>query len=212
MPDQSYLRVIPKQKRSIARFNHILDTADQLFAAQGYDNVSTNHIAGAAGVAVGSLYHFFPDKSAILQALLDRYSQKIEAIFPEDVAPPRVIEEVLGEMVTRLGAYMQENPNMDQIMLYDPQATNRLHDQIVAWIEQMLGAQFPTLNAERRHLCAVTGVALVKGLLTLSHPPTNIAPQIVGTEIVRALTGYLQRFILAEGINGSSQIFRSANA
>ena len=65
MSASSELRTTPKQQRSEQRIEEILDVAEQLFAAEGFDAVSTNYIAETAGMAVGSLYRYFPDKSAI---------------------------------------------------------------------------------------------------------------------------------------------------
>ncbi|WP_329886931.1 TetR/AcrR family transcriptional regulator [Pseudoramibacter faecis] len=52
---------IPKQKRSIARKRLIKKTALRLFSEKGYSNVSTNEIAKAANVSIGSLYSYFPN-------------------------------------------------------------------------------------------------------------------------------------------------------
>ena len=65
----------------------ILDVADQMFITEGCNAVTTNAIAAKAEVPIGSLYQFFPDKAAIVQALAARYtalhSQKILAMGPE---------------------------------------------------------------------------------------------------------------------------------
>ena len=69
------MRRKPKQARSQARVNRILAAAEQLFIAEGYDATTTNAIAAHAGVSIGSLYQFFPDKAAIVQALAVRYTE-----------------------------------------------------------------------------------------------------------------------------------------
>ena len=60
------------EKRGEARKKEILDTAEQLFASNGFDNTSTNDIINAIGIARGTLYHHFTSKEDILDSVIDR--------------------------------------------------------------------------------------------------------------------------------------------
>ncbi|MCG9891037.1 MAG: TetR/AcrR family transcriptional regulator [Thermosynechococcaceae cyanobacterium MS004] len=71
----STIRRKPNQARSQERVNRILDVAEALFVSQGYAATTTNEIAKQAQVPIGSLYQFFSDKKAIVQALTVRYNQ-----------------------------------------------------------------------------------------------------------------------------------------
>lgn len=62
-----------RQAHSQERVNQILDVAKQMFITEGYNATTTNAIAAKANVSIGSLYQFFPDKEAIVQALTSRY-------------------------------------------------------------------------------------------------------------------------------------------
>src|SRR5690606_16813277 len=66
-------RAAPQQERSRATVEKILAAADHEFAARGSTGVTTTQIADRAGVSVGALYRFFPDKQAIAAALAERY-------------------------------------------------------------------------------------------------------------------------------------------
>jgi AcrR family transcriptional regulator len=75
------LRRVPVQGRSVARVSRMLDACAQLVDEVGYDGLTTTLLAERAGVAIGSVYQFFPDKRAIVQALtlrnLDAYVQRL---------------------------------------------------------------------------------------------------------------------------------------
>jgi AcrR family transcriptional regulator len=79
------LRRMPVQGRSLARVHRMLDACAELVDQVGYDGLTTTLLAERAGVAIGSVYQFFPDKRAIVQALtlrnldayLDRLSKRI---------------------------------------------------------------------------------------------------------------------------------------
>ncbi len=100
------LRRVPVQGRSVARVARMLDACAELVDEVGYDGLTTTLLAERAGVAIGSVYQFFPDKRAIVQALtlrnleayLDRLGRRLAA---EDLtdwwdAVDAAIDEYIG--------------------------------------------------------------------------------------------------------------------
>lgn len=55
----------------------IVTAGRAVLVADGYDAFSTNRVAAAAGISPGSLYQYFPDKTAILDVVVDRYWDEI---------------------------------------------------------------------------------------------------------------------------------------
>lgn len=56
----------------------LLDAAESLLVREGAEALTTTRIAAEAGVSVGSLYRYFPDKGAIVDALTQRYLDDFE--------------------------------------------------------------------------------------------------------------------------------------
>ena len=77
------LRRVPQQARSRALIQRVLDSAEELLATEGVEALTTTRIAGEANVAVGSLYQYFPDKRAIVDALAARYLEEFEGLMDE---------------------------------------------------------------------------------------------------------------------------------
>jgi len=77
------LRRVPVQGRSLARVHRMLDACAVLVDEVGYDGLTTTLLAERAGVAIGSVYQFFPDKRAVVQALtlrsLEAYVTRLSA-------------------------------------------------------------------------------------------------------------------------------------
>lgn len=75
----------PVQKRGQQRVDAILDAAEAVFSEMGVEAGTTNAIAERAGASVGSLYHFFANKEAILQALTLRYAESMQNLLQREL-------------------------------------------------------------------------------------------------------------------------------
>jgi AcrR family transcriptional regulator len=71
----------PKSSQHELKRDEILDVAAQCFADRSYPAASMNDIAAACGTSKARLYHYYESKEAILFDLLDRYTQRLLAIF-----------------------------------------------------------------------------------------------------------------------------------
>lgn len=74
------MRKQPIQQRSRDMVATLVDAAARVIVERGLDNLTTNHVAEAAGVSVGSLYQYFADKDAIVEALLQRQAAQLLAV------------------------------------------------------------------------------------------------------------------------------------
>lgn len=79
----SPLRREPVQRRSAERLARILDACAELLDECGYEELTTRAVAARAGVPIGSVYRFFGNKRALVDALgrrnLDRYTERVAA-------------------------------------------------------------------------------------------------------------------------------------
>ncbi len=86
-------RKAPSQERSKRKVGEILSAARELLISDGLNQLTTNHIARQAGMSVGSLYQYFPNKQAILYQLykdwLESFLQELSNFkMPEDIKDP----------------------------------------------------------------------------------------------------------------------------
>jgi AcrR family transcriptional regulator len=68
----------PSQDRSRATVDAILEATARILVREGYEALSTNRVAADAGVSIGSLYQYFPNKEALIAALSERHLDDIE--------------------------------------------------------------------------------------------------------------------------------------
>ena len=83
------------------RRRQLLEAGAQLFTEKGYDAVSMNDIARAAGISKGLLYHYFPSKHEFFAATLEAAAQELAALTATDPSAPP-----LEQVVQALDAYL----------------------------------------------------------------------------------------------------------
>jgi AcrR family transcriptional regulator len=66
-------RKTPQQSRSVATVEAIFEATIQVLLKEGAEALTTVHVARRAGVSVGTLYQYFPNKQALLLAVLERH-------------------------------------------------------------------------------------------------------------------------------------------
>ena len=109
----------PKQRRARQTVDAILDAVVRVLKREGFDAITTNRIADVAGVSIGSVYQYFPDKRAIFVALHQRHISEIDRL-----VETRLVEHAsssLDELVRAMFEAMVEahasDPELHELLL-----------------------------------------------------------------------------------------------
>ena len=100
----------PKQRRARETVEAVLDAVVRILKRSGIAGVTTNRVAEVAGVSIGSVYQYFPDKRAIFMALHDRHVAQISALIESTLvrhaADPLddLVRALVGALVEAHGA------------------------------------------------------------------------------------------------------------
>ncbi len=110
----------PRQQRAAATWDAILEAAAQLFQRSGYAATTTNKVAERAGVSIGSLYQYFPNKDALLVALAERHlaeaSQQLAAVFDRLERERPGLPTTLALLIDAAVALHRHNPAMHRLL------------------------------------------------------------------------------------------------
>lgn len=102
----------PSQKRSRERVERILSVASGIIEASGSDQLKMSEVAARAGISIGSLYQYFPDKAAIVRTLAEHYNALGRGCIGEaleGVSTPAELERAFCELVdTYYGMFLAE--------------------------------------------------------------------------------------------------------
>jgi AcrR family transcriptional regulator len=170
------LRRVPVQGRSVARVGRMLDACAELVDQVGYDGLTTTLLAERAGVAIGSVYQFFPDKRAIVQALtlrsLEGYLERLGARLADDGitnwwdAIDAAIDEYIGMHRTVPGFRTLHFGDVVDIHLLDDDRDN--NDVIVSKLAVLLIARFGIVDADRLQFVLAIAVEAADALIKMA--------------------------------------------
>jgi AcrR family transcriptional regulator len=193
------LRNVPIQARSRERLRRVLDAADDLLVSEGADAFTTNRIASLAGIPVGSVYRYFPDKEAIVQALAVRYWSDFEdlvaAAADADELDP--LPDPGAVVLDALAAGFRARPGF-LALWYGGLRTEQVRDAtrptrsaIARSVERILTVHWPDAFDADRATCAAMVVLAGDGLLREAFRRDPAGDALVLTEGKLMLDAYI---------------------
>jgi AcrR family transcriptional regulator len=195
------LRRQPTQRRSARRVERMLDACAALLDEVGYDALSTTRIAERAGVAIGSVYQFFPDKRAVIQAVTRRQVERLisrigRRFLSEDYggwwdAVDAIIDEYVEMHRSVPGFRSLHFGDVVEMNLLDAVSDNST--VIAGRLRGLLLQEYGLADSEKIDLAVLVALEAGDAVLKLAfrHDPKG-DPEIVA-EAKRLIRGYLNR-------------------
>lgn len=197
-------RKAPQQKRAMATLEALMTATARILVQKGYEGATTNHIAVAAGISVGSLYQYFPNKEALVAELVER--QMTEEMEVLSRVLPALRGGPLREGVRKLLDAMLE------IHRRDPALRRIIIEQVprVGRLAKMLDLQSQIAQVIRNHLeerCEeirprdldMAAFILVHSVEAVIHGSVYKRPEYLGREkFVEELTELVVSYLGAE--------------
>jgi AcrR family transcriptional regulator len=191
---------MPVQTRSVAKVARMLDTCADLIDEVGYEGLTTTLLAERAGVAIGSVYQFFPDKRAVVAELTRR---NVEAYVR------RLSERMVGGGMTRwvdavdagLDEYIDMHRNVAgfrslhfgdvvDVNLLDPDRDN--NSVIVDHLGGLLERHFGMLRDDRLEFALTMAVEMADALIKAAFRYQVDGDERILTEAKQIVRDYLR--------------------
>ncbi|CAN5268559.1 TetR/AcrR family transcriptional regulator [soil metagenome] len=165
-------RKAPRQERAQATVEAILEATAAVLREEGYDGLTTNKVAEAAGVSVGSLYQYYPGKDALVTAVLLRFAEAQHAGFLSAIASvaaapvPVVIEKVIETLMAQSDA----DPLLATVLMNQIPRVGEL-GEVIAYNEEKTARPLRAFLEARKADLAIDDLNAAVFLLTHSITP-----------------------------------------
>jgi len=190
----------PQQRRARDTVEAVLDAVVRLLKRDGVAAVTTNRIAEVAGVSIGSVYQYFPDKRAIYLALHDRHAEQVQRALLACVAEHEgaALEQLVPALVDTLADAHAGDPELYQLLLsevpHGADSTRELEQRLRAALRPSVLAAAPDQSPRELERTLFMLTQLLDGLAhaaVLRRPP-QLSLAAAKTEAVRAILAYLR--------------------
>jgi AcrR family transcriptional regulator len=192
---------MPRQTRSRALVEAILESTARVLVERGYAGTNTNLVAERAGVSVGSLYQYFPNKDSLIAALHERHGAQMCAVVESVLATasPQDMRSHLAVLVHAMLAAHQVEPELHRLLEQEFLSFDVSYNQDPADLSVFRRVRQLLENHRRevapRDLDLATWMVL-KMMQALVHaavitPPPRHATPAVEQAIVDMLAGYI---------------------
>jgi AcrR family transcriptional regulator len=191
-------RSVPRQARSRDKLSRILAAAAELLNDVPYDEVGTRLIAERAGISVGSLYRFFPDKDSIARALLLGWLDDLVEIFGQAAAceiPDRP-GAFIGQIFDSCADFFRREPGFRNVFYHAQrspdleEAQHRNDHDLATRLDDLLRTRYGLSDPGLQTRCLIA-IRVADYLLGLAFRDQPDGDAIVLNEAKRLLSRYL---------------------
>ncbi|KOG85436.1 TetR/AcrR family transcriptional regulator [Streptomyces varsoviensis] len=190
----------PKQVRAELTRQRILTAAAEVFADYGYAAGTTNRIAERAGISIGSLYQYYPNKDAVLAELTAAHLDAGLALVRshQDGELPESLEDILRLFVRAAISDHRGHPQLHRVLFEQaprtPQIFEIMYEYEAASVDFIKGLleRHPEVKVEDKQTAArlvVTSAGLLVHQLVAEPNPIDV--DRFENELVAMLTRYL---------------------
>lgn len=203
---------MPRQARSRARVEAVLDAAAALVVEHGVEALTTRAIADAAGVPVASLYQYFADKEGVLLALADRDMAEMDAQVLADLAalPTLTVASVVEATMRAFVTVYLRRPAFVEIWLRGRTNTavhdyGREHNRRIAATLRAFALTTGLADAGLTEPVALLAVEVGDRCFQLAFEHDRDGDPVLVEEGIALVTAYLERHATPAGRTGLPQ-------
>jgi AcrR family transcriptional regulator len=192
----------PRQERAQATVDAILEATAHVLCTIGYDRTSTNRVALAAGVSIGSLYQYFPSKEALVAALVQRHTEEMTSLVKTKLAEcaQEPLEVGVRTMIEAMFAAHAVDPKLHKVLIEQVPRVGRLErlvgmeEEIEQLVAMYLGAKVDCVRPANLDAAAFVLVRTVEAVThaTVLREIPSARERAIAAELTDLVLRYLR--------------------
>ncbi len=123
------MRKEPRQARSRATVDAVIEAGARILSEQGWGGFTTNKVADAAGVSIGSLYQYFPDKLSLVDAIRRRHLDDSLGAVRNALAKTQSLAAFVETLVSNIIEAHSIHPGLHRVLLDEAPGLEAYRDQ-----------------------------------------------------------------------------------
>jgi len=193
--DRPTPRKSPKQTRSTETVSIIIEAAARILETEGHGIFSTNAVARRAGVSIGTLYQYFPNKDAIVGALLVRETAQLLTDAEATLRLPSG-EAALTALIAAAVAHQFRRPRLARLLDFEEARlpldlqTRSVTNGVTQVALRILDSLLLPGHADKR-VVARDVIAIMKGMIDAAGSNEEDDPVWLASRVRGAVFGYL---------------------
>jgi AcrR family transcriptional regulator len=181
----------------------------RVLVKHGYEGTNTNRVAEVAGVSIGSLYQYFPNKEALVAALIARHKEEMWRIYEAKLESLRdaSIATAARDLVRTEIAVHALDPGLHRVLIEQVprvgplRRVNEIKRQVTALVEAYLVAHREEVRPRDLSIAAIIVVNLVQAA---AHAAVLERPELFRDErLVDETTDAVLRYLTGRGRDGA---------
>ncbi|MFL1540650.1 TetR/AcrR family transcriptional regulator [Acinetobacter baumannii] len=188
----------PRQARSVATFEAILEAAARILESLGFAGFNTNAVAELAGVSIGSLYQYFPSKDALIVELIRRERAKlsthiVEAIQQHEAAD---LKEKLKLIIQAAVQHQLSRPQLARTLEFASELIGKDIEEreLQHELETIISDLFIHFGISHAQTAAQDVIALSKGMINAAGIAGESDLNDLQQRVEKAVFGYLELY------------------
>jgi AcrR family transcriptional regulator len=194
-------RKLASQARAQATVDALVKATAHILVKSGYERATTNKIAQAAGVSIGSLYQYFPSKEALVAAVIDRHQHEMMQLVRGALTRvgSRPVRTAVREIVKVMIDAHRLDPKLHRVLVEQTPRVGRL-ENVAAFERESVTLVGAYLRSHREEL-AVTNLELaafvcVTAVEALTHAAVVDRANPLTDEEVNELVAHVTRLVV----------------
>jgi AcrR family transcriptional regulator len=189
------MRKEPRQARSRATVDAIVQAGARVLGDQGWAGFTTNKVAEVAGVSIGSLYQYFPDKLSLIEAVRSHHFEDVLRVIRKAMDRDRPVRQFAEALVDGMIDAHLEHPALHRVMLDEVPGhadARAAHDSFRAeYLSRYAAAIAPYRRIAKRQRIAEVLSSAVEGVIHNAARRGELKAPELKRELVHLICAYL---------------------
>ncbi|MGF6980347.1 AcrR family transcriptional regulator [Paraburkholderia sp. JPY465] len=196
---QPKMRKQPRQARSRATVETIFQSGARILSDEGWAGFTTNKVADLAGISIGSLYQYFPDKLSLVDAIRQRHLDDCLAVIRKSNINQQSSAKFVAHLVHAMVAAHSAYPGLHRVLLDEAPSSDEYRNpnsqfeiEYLAYYAEAVAIFRNRCSRETDHIAAMVMSDAIDGVIHNAARRGTLDSPAIQSELIRLISLYIE--------------------